>query len=140
MTDSYFDRSLKTKTVKTPPDALDGSWQLVKTIAEAADDRKGGNIVVLQVAEVSYLTDYFAIATGFSKTQVRAICDGIEERVEKELQRRPLRTEGKADGVWVLLDYGDAIAHIMMPAEREFYNLEAFWGHAERIDFQTQEW
>lgn len=133
------DRSLKTKTVETSPDSLDSSWELVKTIAEAADDRKAGDIVVLQVAEVSYLTDYFAIVTGFSKTQVRAICDGIEDRVEKELQRRPLRTEGKTDGVWVLLDYGDAIAHIMMPAEREFYNLEAFWGHAERIDFQAQE-
>ncbi len=131
------DRSLK--TVETSPDSRDSSWQLVKTIAEAADDRKGGDIVVLQVAEVSYLTDYFAIATGFSKTQVRAICDAIEDRVEKELQRRPLRTEGKADGVWVLLDYGDAIAHIMMPTEREFYNLEAFWGHAERLDFPAQE-
>jgi ribosome-associated protein len=137
MTEQYFDRSLR--TLETSSDGREPAWQLAMTIAEAADDRQAGDIVLLQVSEVSYITDYFAIVTGFSKTQVRAICDSIEEKVERELQRRPLRTEGKAEGVWVLLDYGDAIAHIMMPAEREFYNLEAFWGHAERINFQVQE-
>lgn len=137
MTESYFDRSLKTLETSTDSSDFDTSWQLARTIAEAADDRKAGDIVLLQVAEVSYLTDYFAIATGFSKTQVRAICDAIETKVETDLQRRPLRTEGKSEGVWILLDYGDAIAHIMMPAEREFYNLEAFWGHAQRINFQS---
>jgi ribosome-associated protein len=85
------------------------------------------------VAEVSYLSDYFVMMTGYSKVQVRAIAEAIEGQVEIDWQRRPLRTEGKAEGTWVLQDYGDVIVHIMMPREREFYNLEAFWGHAERI-------
>lgn len=113
----------------------DASKELAWTIAEAASDRKGGDIVLLQVSEVSYLADYFVLVTGFSRVQVRAIAQGIEEKVEQELQRRPRRMEGLAEGTWVLLDYGDAIVHILMPREREFYNLEAFWGHAERIEF-----
>ena len=109
------------------------SKNLALTIAEAALDRKAGEIILLDVAEVSYLSDYFVMMTGYSKVQVRAIAEAIEGQVEIDWQRRPLRTEGKAEGTWVLQDYGDVIVHIMMPREREFYNLEAFWGHAERI-------
>lgn len=103
--------------------------------AEAADDRKGGDILVLDVAEVSYLADYFVIVTGFSKVQVRAIAQSIQEKLETQLQRVPRQIEGQAEGSWVLLDYGDVIVHILMSQEREFYNLEAFWGHAETIKY-----
>lgn len=107
------------------------------TIAEAAEDRKGSNIVLLRVSEVSYLADYFVIVTGFSAAQVRAISGAIAHKVEMEWQRMPVRIEGEGEGTWVLMDYGDAIVHILMPHEREFYNLEAFWGHAERIHFSA---
>jgi ribosome-associated protein len=113
------------------------SEKLALTIARAADDRKGAQILLLRVAQVSYLADYFVIVTGFSKVQVRAICQSIEEKVAIEWQRRPLRVEGQTEGSWVLLDYGDVIVHILLPQEREFYNLEAFWGHAEQIDFSA---
>jgi ribosome-associated protein len=115
------------------------SKNLALTIAEAALDRKAVEIVLLDVAEVSYLSDYFVMMTGYSKVQVRAIAEAIEGQVEIDWQRRPLRTEGKAEGTWVLQDYGDVIVHIMMPREREFYNLEAFWGHAERISLPNAE-
>nr|WP_242017725.1 MULTISPECIES: ribosome silencing factor [unclassified Trichocoleus] len=109
------------------------------TVATAADDRKASDIVLLNVAEVSYLADYFAIATGFSRVQVRAIAQSIEEKVETQCQRLPLRVEGKAEGSWIVMDYGDVIVHILLPPEREFYNLEAFWGHAERIEFTASQ-
>ena len=112
------------------------SKDLAWTIAQAADDRKAENIVLLRVEEVSYLTDYFVIVTGFSKTQIRAIADSIEDKLEQTFNQTPLRTEGKAEGNWILQDYGDVIVHILLPQAREFYNLEAFWGHAEPIDFQ----
>lgn len=118
-------------------DTNDGSGQIAETIAEAASDRKAGEILLLRVAGVSYLTDYFVIATGYSRVQVRAIAEAIEEKVKTEWQRRPLRTEGKAEGSWVLQDYGEVIVHVMMPKEREFYNLEAFWGHGLRIEYPT---
>jgi ribosome-associated protein len=117
----------------------DDSRELALTIAQAADDRKAGDIVLLKVSDVSYLADYFVVVTGFSSAQVRAIARSIEDEVEEKWHRYPTQTEGQAEGSWMLLDYGDVIAHIFMPDEREFYNLEAFWGHAERIDFVPTE-
>jgi ribosome-associated protein len=124
---------LTKSVVKNHAQIEEASGELAATIAEAASDRKAGEILLLKVAEVSYLADYFVMMTGYSKVQVRAIAQAIEGKVETELQRRPIRTEGKLEGSWVLQDYGDVIVHIMMPKEREFYNLEAFWIHAERI-------
>jgi ribosome-associated protein len=124
---------LTKSVVKSHAHTEEESGKLAATIAEAASERKAGEILLLKVAEVSYLADYFVMMTGYSKVQVRAIAQAIEGKVETELQRRPIRTEGKVEGSWVLQDYGDVIVHIMMPKEREFYNLEAFWIHAERI-------
>ncbi|NJO11378.1 MAG: ribosome silencing factor [Leptolyngbyaceae cyanobacterium SL_1_1] len=110
--------------------------QLATDIAQAADDRKAGNIKILQVADISYLADFFVIATGFSNVQVRAIARSIEEKIEQNWQRRPLRTEGTSESSWILQDYGEVIVHIFLPQEREFYDLEAFWGHAQEIPFE----
>ncbi|MDJ0509834.1 MAG: ribosome silencing factor [Crocosphaera sp.] len=112
---------------------------LATTIAQAADDRKASDIVLLKVTEVSYLTDYFVIITGFSRTQVKAIAEAIEEKVYQTYHQVPRQTEGKKDGNWILQDFGDVIVHIFLPEEREFYNLEAFWGHAERLEFSSLE-
>jgi ribosome-associated protein len=113
----------------------DTALDLAYAIAAAADARKGGDIAILQVGDVSYLADYFVVITGFSAVQVRAIARTIEEDLDDTWHRRPLRTEGQTDGTWIVQDYGEVIAHIFMPREREFYNLEAFWGHAQRIDY-----
>ena len=113
--------------------------ELALTVAQAAEDRKAGDIVLLRVSEVSYLSDYFIMATGYSRVQVRAIAGAIADEIEQKFHRLPLRTEGKAEGTWVLQDYGEVMVHIMMPKEREFYNLEAFWGHAERIELPTSD-
>ncbi len=122
---------------RTRTDLPVSSETLVKTIIEAADDRKAAELVVLNVAQVSYLSDYFVIATGFSTTQVRAISDAIMEKVAQKLEKNPLRIEGTTEANWILQDYGDVIVHIFLPAEREFYNLEAFWGHAQRFDLAS---
>ena len=132
LTQLEYSRAQSTATDNTSPDEARG---LIMTVAQAAEDRKAVDIVLLRVAEVSYLADYFAIVTGFSNVQVRAISQAIADQVEEEWQRLPLRTQGLSDASWVVMDYGDAIVHILKPQEREFYNLEAFWGHAERIDF-----
>lgn len=124
-------------SIATSPQKLDNSHEVAMTIAEAADDRKAEEIVILRVAEVSYLADYFVIVTGFSRAQVRAITQTIEQKVETQWQRLPVRTQGQSEGSWVVQDYGDVIVHILLPQEREFYNLEAFWGHGEKIEFQT---
>ncbi len=118
---------------KAPVD--EAAKALALAIAEAADDRKAGDITVLQTGDISYLADYFVIVTGFSNVQVRAIANAIEDAVEEQFERLPLRSEGANEGRWVVKDYGEVIAHIFMPDDRDYYDLEAFWGHAERIEF-----
>lgn len=118
----------------SPIDINDPSVKLALTIARAAEDRKGADIVILRVTDISPLADYFVIVTGFSKVQVRAIARAIEDKVEEDLQRTPAHIEGQTDGTWVLQDYGDVIVHTMLPHEREYYSLEAFWGHAEQVN------
>lgn len=127
--------NLSSSAIVTNLPENNSSQQLALTIAQAADNRKAEDITLLNVLEVSYLTDVFVIATGFSTAQVRAISSEVQEKVESEWQRKPLRVQGESEASWVVLDYGEVIVHIMLPAEREYYNLEAFWGHAERIDF-----
>jgi ribosome-associated protein len=118
-------------------DIQDPSYKLAHVIAEAADERKGDEILLLKVGDVSILADYFVIITGYSKVQVRAIARSIEDTVEETLNRTPIRSEGLSEGSWVVEDYGDVIVHVLMPQEREYYDLEAFWGHAERIPFKA---
>ncbi|PZD74856.1 Ribosomal silencing factor RsfS [Acaryochloris thomasi RCC1774] len=114
--------------------SADVSQLLAVVIAQAADDRKGGDIQILKVDEVSFLADYFVIVTGFSRTQVRAIATAMGHAAEEQCQRQPLRKEGQSEATWIVLDYGDVIAHILMPEQRDYYDLEAFWGHAERLN------
>jgi ribosome-associated protein len=108
-------------------------YQMSLTAATAAEDRKAEDILILAVGEVSALADYFVIATGLSKAQVRAIANAIEDKIAVTFDRHPIRCSGESDASWILQDYGDLIVHIMMPKEREFYGLEAFWGHAPRF-------
>jgi ribosome-associated protein len=115
----------------------DSSLELALAAIEAAEDRKAADLTLLRVTEVSLLADYFVIATGYSKAQVRAIANSVADKLEQELRRAPQHTEGMAEANWVLQDYGDVIVHTMMPNERDFYDLEAFWGHAERVNYQA---
>ena len=129
-------QSLAEQTTVTPS-AEDSALALAQAIATAADDRKGADIRILKVVEVSYLADYFVIVTGFSAAQVRAISSSMLETAAVNFDRRPLRIEGQTEGSWILQDYGEVIAHVFMPDEREYYGLEAFWGHAEDVPLDS---
>ena len=111
------------------------SETLAQLAAEAADDRKAVDIRLLRVEEVTTLTDWFVVCSGLSDVQVRAIARSVEDRLEEEVGRLPLRREGVTEGRWVLLDYGDLIVQVLTPQERSYYDLEAFWGHGESISF-----
>ncbi|MBD1845073.1 ribosome silencing factor [Cyanobacteria bacterium FACHB-63] len=126
---------LSNQQTLSPATLDDRSATLARLAAEAADERKGSDIVLLKVGDVTVLADYFVMVTGYSKVQVRAVARSIEEKIEETMNRRPIRSEGLAEGSWVVEDYGDVIVHIMMPQEREYYGLESFWGHAARVPF-----
>lgn len=133
--------SIQTSTHLTvAPAILDQQTELLaQTIAQAADEKKAAEITILKTTHISYVADYLVIATGFSRTQLRAIAEAIEEKVAEICHKTPLRVEGRGESSWILQDYGDVIVHLFLPEEREFYNLEAFWGHAERVEFSPIE-
>ncbi|MFO7630818.1 MAG: ribosome silencing factor [Prochlorococcaceae cyanobacterium] len=108
------------------------SEALALLAAEACDDRKAVDIRLIRVDEVSSLADWFVICSGLTDVQVRAIARSVEDRLEQETGRLPLRREGQREGRWVLLDYGEVIVHVLTPSERSYYDLEAFWGHGEQ--------
>ena len=109
-----------------------GSEALARLAAEACDDRKAVDIRLIRVEDVSSLAEWFVICSGLSDVQVRAIARSVEDRLEEETQRLPLRREGQREGRWLLLDYGELIVHVLTPQERHFYDLEAFWRHGEQ--------
>ncbi len=117
-----------------PRTFIDLSYRMALTAAAAADDRKGGEITLLDVTQVSTLADYFLIVTGYSTTQVRAIARVIQEEIADQWQRDPLRVEGMQASSWILVDYADLIVHVMLKDEREYYDLETFWGDAQRVE------
>jgi ribosome-associated protein len=113
-------------------EVLTDSRALALLAAEASDDRKAVDIRLIRVEEVSSLADWFVISSGLTDVQVRAIARSVEDRLEAEMGRLPLRREGQTEGRWVLLDYGEVIVHVLTPSERSYYDLESFWGHGEQ--------
>ncbi len=100
--------------------------------ANAAENKKAKGTIVLDVGQVTLLADYFVITGGDSTAQVRAIVESVDEALTQRGLRA--RIEGKQEGRWVLLDYGDIIVHVLHEKERNFYKLEQFWNHALIVD------
>jgi ribosome-associated protein len=109
--------------------------ELALMAADAADTKKAGDIVIMDVADLLVVTDYFVVCTGTSAIQVRAIADGIEEEIRVREGVKPIGREGADEARWILLDYGDFVVHVFQPAEREFYRLEKLWGDAQRVPY-----
>jgi len=99
---------------------------------EAALEKKAYDLVVLQVAHLDSIADYFLVATGRSDVQVQAIARGIEERVGRQAGH-PLSVEGFRLGHWVVLDYDDVVVHVFFEPIRDFYRLETNWTDAREI-------
>jgi len=100
--------------------------QKAKIIYNALENKKGENIKILEVGQVSVIADYFVIANGNNPSQITALVDSVEDELAKE--RIPLpRIEGHQNSSWVLMDCGDIIVHIFSKEDREFYDLERIW-------------
>ncbi len=109
------------------------SKQLALLCRELADNRKGENIVVLDVRELSSVTDYFVIVSGTSEPHLRAITDEITSKLRDENNVRPRATDGSFQTAWVVLDFFDVIVHVMRTDARARYNLEGLWGDAPQV-------
>lgn len=92
----------------------------------AADDKKANYITALDLRGKTLIADFFIICSGTSNIHIRSIADGVMESMEKQGIRQR-RIEGYSEATWVLLDYGDAIVHVMSEEQRSFYGLEKLW-------------
>ena len=102
-------------------------------VTKALDSKKGMNIKLLRIDEVSSLADYFLICTGTSNTHVKTLCDYAEYTMDN-LGEKLLGREGHRGNSWELLDYGSVVVHVFTEEAREFYALERLWADAEQVD------
>jgi len=114
------------------------SKKLAELCRSFADNKKAENIVILDVRDLSSVTDYFVIASGTSEPHLRAIVDEITDRLRDEHDLRPLRKEGSMQGAWVVLDFFDVIVHVMRSDTRVRYDLEGLWGDAARVKLKAK--
>lgn len=103
--------------------------ELAMKIAALASDKKANDILLLNMESLSPVTDYYVICSASNNMLVKTICDNVEDKLAEE-EIFPSHKEGYADGRWILLDYGDVVAHIFLEEERDFYNLEQLWADA----------
>ena len=109
------------------------SRKLALLCRELADNKKAEDIVILDVRELSSVTDYFVITSGTSEPHLRAIVDEITDRLREDRDLRPRAIDGTAQTAWVVLDYFDVLVHVMRQDVRERYDLETLWGDAPRV-------
>lgn len=110
------------------------SIEALKVAARAADDMQGTNLLAVDASDIMGLIDGFLVVSAHNERLVNAIVDGVEDKLREELGIMPLRREGRAEGRWVLLDFGDIVVHVQHEEDRAFYALDRLWGEAPRIE------
>ncbi len=121
--------NINNEEIKAPETSL----EIAEMIVSALDAKKARGIKLLHVEDQTVITDYFVVCTGTSRTQVKALGDEADYRLEK-FGIECLRTEGYDTGVWLLKDYGGVILHVFNPQAREFYNLEKLYDGTTDVD------
>lgn len=112
---------------------MERSKLMAKLACKALDDKKGEDIKVIDISQISVLADYFVIANGTNDSQVRALVEAVEEELGKvgfEVKQR----EGYGLGSWVLLDFGEIIVHVFDKENRLFYDLERIWRDGKTVE------
>ncbi|MBN8861351.1 MAG: ribosome silencing factor [Sphingobacteriales bacterium] len=112
--------------------------KLFKTIINAIRNKKGENIVSLDLRKVQEaVADFFIVCEASSNVQVKAIADAIEEEVKQKCEELPYRHEGYQALQWVLIDYVNIVVHIFQQENRKFYKLEEMWNDADRMEHES---
>ena len=105
---------------------------LLSSVIKGIHEKQGKNVLKIDLRKLgSRIADFFVVCHASSSSQVSAICDSIEETARKEAGEKPLRIEGLENSLWVLVDYGNIVAHIFIEESRNFYSLESLWADAK---------
>lgn len=115
---AYSDESVETK-------------KLLDVISEALLSKKANDITLLDVSELTTLTDYFVVCHGNSDTQIKAIADAVEEDVQKHTSEKAWRKEGLSARTWIILDFVNVVVHVMNKEKRDYYGIEKMWNDAK---------
>lgn len=106
-------------------------------MADAILDKKGQNVISLDLRQVgSAITDFFVICNGDSTTNVAAIADNMIKEAREQLGLKPLRMQGMENNFWIIIDFGNIVAHVFLTQYREFYNLENLWADAPKKEYK----
>ncbi|MEO8583712.1 MAG: ribosome silencing factor [Flavitalea sp.] len=123
---------LTTRRKRTSAGRLTKNSKLFKSVIHAIQEKKGDNIISLDLRKIpEAVADFFIICEASSSTQVKAIADYIEYYLKETLKEIPYKSEGQQSGHWVLVDYVNIVVHVMQPETRKFYKLEEMWGDAD---------
>lgn len=115
-----------------PKASLTTNSKIIKTIIAAIQDKKGEEIVSMNLKKIpECMADFFIVCEAGNPNLLMAIADNVEKKVREVCDERPLRKEGKSGDKWILIDYVDVVVHCLMPETRGFYNLEDLWHEAE---------
>jgi len=109
-------------------------------IAEAIWDKKGDDVVARHVREIAQYTDDMIICTARSDRQAMAIADHVEEALRKQRGEKPIAVEGRRNGHWILLDYGDFVVHVFVRPVRAYYELDRLYADSPRIQLVEPQW
>ncbi|MCF1715915.1 ribosome silencing factor [Flavihumibacter sp. RY-1] len=112
--------------------------KILTTIIKAIQDKKGENIVSLDLRKIhEAVADFFVICEASTNTQVKAIADSVEQSVKETLGEAPYRHEGQQSAQWILIDYVNVVVHVMQPETRRFYKLEEMWSDAPMTNYES---
>lgn len=112
----------------------------IEVIAQAMLDKKAKNVVAMDLTAIgTAICDHFVICNADSTTQVVAISDNVVEQMWDKCKQDPIRSQGRENAFWVILDYGDIVVHVFQTEYRDFYRLEDLWSDAEKIYFEDDE-
>ena len=109
--------------------------QMAQLVCRALDEKKGRDIKVIDIHDVSVIADYFVIASGSNQNQVQAMVDNVEEQLGRA-GFEPKQVEGVRNSSWILMDYGDVIVHVFDEDNRLFYDLERIWRDGKTLDME----
>ncbi|MDX1613465.1 MAG: ribosome silencing factor [Candidatus Promineifilaceae bacterium] len=107
--------------------------ELAHVLVDTILDKKGADLVLLDISDHAIFTDYFLICNGENDRQLKALADSIMEDAKHKADTLPWGTEGEPDGGWVLMDYGDLVVHLFSPEMRQYYALEELWGNGHVV-------
>ena len=108
--------------------------EMAEFAAKIAEDKKGTDITVLEVSDVTIIADYFVICTCGSTIHIKTIADEIELKFKQNLEIYPHHIEGYESRSWILMDYHDILIHLFLKETREFYSIERLWSDARKVD------